>query len=314
MTFFVLLSLVGALQASDMVVSAAAAPDSITVGDRVVLTIAVEHATSESFEWPNVPDKLGSFEVVSFRPLEPVVVEGRVRSRAQYELTVFELGELEIPSMELAITAADSRETNVVETDPIKVIVYSVGVADSADIKDIKPPVGISRDWWLLAPWILGALALAALLFWLVRRMRHGDAEASVKPHLLPHEIAYAALDALESSRLLDRGDIKRYFTEASEIVRVYLDGRFGIVAMEMTSRDILRELESLRLSRREVESLEDFLRTADLVKFAKHRPGVDSCKALIPTARKFVGETMEVGKTEAEEKEPEMVGAGGRV
>lgn len=309
MSFFVLVSLVGVLQGSDVVISASAVPDSITVGDRVVLTITVEHATNESFEWPKGLETLGSFEVMSFRPLEPVVVEGRVRSRAQYELTVFELGELEIPAIGLEVTPGDPDETRAFETDPIKVIVYSVGVADSADIKDIKPPLGISRNWWLLAPWILGALALAAALFWLVRRMRRGDSATSVTPHRLPHEIAFAALDALESSQLLDRGDVKRYFTEASEIVRVYLEGRFGIVAMEMTSRDISRELESLRLSRRELDSLEDFLRRSDLVKFAKHRPGPDSCKALVPAARKFVDETMEVEQTESE-----MAGAAGRV
>ena len=309
MSCFILLSLVGALQASDIAVSASVAPDSITLGDRVVLTITVEHATNDSFEWPKEPERLGSFEVMSFRALEPVVVEGRARSQAQYELTVFELGELEIPAMGLEITLSDSAETRTFETEPVKVIVYSVGVADSADIKDIKPPLGIARNWWLLLPWILAALALAAALFWLVRRMRRGDSATSVTPQRLPHEIAYAALDALESSQLLERGDIKRYFTEASEIVRVYLEGRFGIVAMEMTSRDISRELESRQLRRRELQSLEDFIRRSDLVKFAKHRPGVDSCKALVPAGRTFVDETMEV-----DEVESELVGAGGRV
>ena len=104
MSFFILLSLVGALQGSDIAVSASAAPDSITIGGRVVLTVTVEHATNESFEWPTGPERFGSFEVMSFRPLEPVMVEGRVRSQAQYELTVFELGKLEIPAIGLEIT------------------------------------------------------------------------------------------------------------------------------------------------------------------------------------------------------------------
>lgn len=295
-------------QQSEVKVSATATPDSITVGDRVAFTVTVDHVPGVTFEWPERPDKMGQFEVLGFRVLDSLVTDGRVQSRAQYELTVFELGVLEIPPLGIPVGAADSSGEEVIETDALKVTVSSVGVADSADIRGIKPPLGIPRYWWLLAPWIAALLALAAIIYWLIRRrMRRDRGDVPAVAPLLPHELAYQALDRLESSPLLEQGEIKRYFIEASEIVRVYIEGRFGVMAMEMTSYDVLLELESHGVGRRELDALEDFLRRADLVKFAKHRPSPDLCQALVPAARRFVDETKESSDAQ---QEPELVGA----
>lgn len=281
-----------ALEEAETIVSAEVDRAEITVGGRLTLTVTIEHPPDVKVEWPAGDDKLGSFEVIEFRVNQPRIEDGRGFSSVDYVLTAFEVGELEIPSLELNV----GREAGRLTTAAIPIVVSSVLDAEAGDIQEIKPPEEIPRNWWLLAPWLLAAAALAGLGYWAYRRYRRrAGAEPAgppAEPPVPAHERAYQALQALEASSLLAEGEIKRYFTEASEIVRVYIEGRFGLVALELTSGEISSGLEARGVEREDLNLFEDLFRRADLVKFAKHRPGADACREMIPLARTIVDRT----------------------
>ena len=258
--------------------------------------VTVAHAKGQLVTWPRL-EALGDFEVLELLE-EPAVptAEGVFQSRAVYVLTAFELGDVEVPGIEIVV-ADNTGEARGLETRTLAATVVSVGRDDSGDIRDIKGPLEISRNWLLVLPWLLVGAGVSAAGYWLYRRWATrerpvDDVAAQVIASRPPHEIALEALEHLEGSGLLGRGEIKAYYIAASEILRAYLDGRFGIDAMDMTSDDVLAALVDVDIERATLGRFEGFLRESDLVKFAKLQPEESACRELIPAARWLVVRT----------------------
>jgi hypothetical protein len=93
------------------------------------------------------------------------------------------------------------------------------------------------------------------------------------KPKLPPHEIALKELEELRDKKLWQNNKIKEFHSELTEIIRKYIEGRFGIPALEMISDDIIESINRLDIDNRKKEELTEMLRLADLVKFAKESP-----------------------------------------
>ncbi len=270
----------------------------ITVGGRVNLLVSVEHEAGTVVEWPDSLD-LGPFEVLQAVVLEPEQVGERVRSAARLTLTAFELGELELPSFDLTISRPDSASSASLSTDAWTVTVASVGRDDSGDIRDIKGPLEIPRNWLLLLPWLAGLAALVAAGYWLYRRQRSRRRPAALRvpvvPPRPPHEVAYEALDKLERSSLIEKGKVKTYYIEVSDIIRAYVEGRYSVEAMEMATYEVMAGLEGTGMEIETCLEFERFFGECDLVKFAKLVPDESSCRAIVPAARGLVDTTKAV-------------------
>jgi hypothetical protein len=272
--------------AAQSTVTVAVDSSRVTVGDRITMTVAVEHPAGASVTWPDSLD-LSPFEVLAVRN-----EVGTTRSSAVLTLTAFELGMLEIPSLDVVVTAAGGAE-EVVSTSRYAVEVVSVGTDESGDIRDIRGPLGVPMSPFRLALLILLPLLLAALLFVLARRLR-SRRDDSPRPALGPlprpaHEIALEALAALGGSGMLERGEVKEFHIEASDILRRYVEARFRVEALEMTTREVLTGLEATGSEPRFRDGLGAFLEQCDLVKFAKVRPGADASRELLDLGRRLV-------------------------
>lgn len=263
----------------------------VTVGDRVTLTVRVEHGSDETVVWPDSLD-LAPFEVLAAR-VEPMRTEGgRAVSGAVLSLTAFELGELEIPSFTLDVLRPDgSREE--LETDRFGIEVVSVGTEQSGDIHEIRGPLSIPVSALRVALWglLFMLLGAALLVAWRKWRERHRPQEPSAAgpPPRPAHEVALEALERLGASSLLERGQVKEYHIEASEIVRRYVEERYRVPAPEMTTWEVLDGLERAGVDVGHREALRRFLDPCDMVKFAKVRPTADASRAVLSLGRAFV-------------------------
>ena len=123
----------------------------------------------------------------------------------------------------------------------------------------------------------------------------------SPKPLPKPWEIALESLQRLKTRKLWEQGLEKDYFTELTDILREYLYGRFGINAMEMTTRQIMDKIYESDL-RDKRDYVKQILNVADFVKFAKVRPLPADSIAAYDNAVKFVEETIPV-ETPGEDK-----------
>ncbi len=286
----------------------------VTVGDRITMTVTVEHPASARVTWPDSLD-LAPFEVLGVREL-PRAASGEVaRAALVLTLSAFELGALAIPAFDVFVTNADGTEETL-STDAFGIEVVSVGADESGDIRDIRGPLGMPMSPLRLALWVLLPLLLVAALWIAARRLRAKKGEvarpALGTPPKPAHEVALEALAALGASPLLERGMVKEFHIEASDILRTYVEARFAVDALEMTTVEVLAGLEAAGIDARFRDGLRAFLEQCDLVKFAKVRPGSDASRQLLDLGRRVVLDS--VPTPEPATPAPEPAGAQGAV
>jgi hypothetical protein len=155
-------------------------------------------------------------------------------------------------------------------------------------LRDIKPPVDIPNPWFWL--WLtLGVLALAAALFWAWKRWRKKKAATPPAPVIPAHVRAKQKLK--EALALI--GQPKEFCIVVSDTIRWYLEDRFNFHAPERTTEEFLYELqETDLLLPDQKESLSEFLKRCDLVKFARYEPGEPELHDLHGAAVRLVEET----------------------
>lgn len=170
----------------------------------------------------------------------------------------------------------------------------SVADPENPSIFDVIPDWIIDL-WWL---WIITVLAIA-VFFYAMRKYKRDGFVLPKKPEPTPYEAAINALHALKEKKLWEQGLEKDYFTELTEILRIYLFRRFGINAMEMTSRQIIASLRENKEIADKRDYFRQILNMADFVKFAKVRPLPDDNVKAFENAVRFVEETKPADKPE---------------
>ena len=266
--------------------------DLVSVGDQMEFTVRVEHDPAASVVWPDSFD-LGPVEVLGAEILPPANEGGRSITGARFTLAAFELGDIEIPSFDIRVEAPDGSSTTL-STDPYVITVQSVGLDEGGDIRAIRGPLGIPLSVIYVLPWILLLALLGGLGYWLWVRRRPVEASPrrSVVIPRFPHEDAYEALDRLRASDLVERGEIKEYYILASEIIRTYVEGRFGVCALELTTGEVVEGLWGFDVPEDAIQTFGRFASRCDLVKFAKLWPAPDACRDSLEVARAFVDQT----------------------
>lgn len=181
---------------------------------------------------------------------------------------------------------------------------YAGTAVPSWKIWDILPDF-IVDYWWVMMILALVALAAALYFVWRKRRAIIGTI-IPPKPPVPPYEMAMQQLNALKNQKLCEHGHEKEYYTRLTEILRVYLQRRFGINAMEMTSTQIMREISRNEDIKPSSSLMKQILEIADFVKFANIRPLPDDNIKSFNMAVQFVEATkpVEVPKDEADNKQ----------
>lgn len=157
------------------------------------------------------------------------------------------------------------------------------------DIRDIRGPKAVPGSWVL--PAVLAGAIIVALCAYAVWRRR--DRRARRRSLTLSEQ----ALERLESTRPLMRPATAREFgIAASEVIRNYIEKRFGVIATQRTTEEFLQTLlqSSNETLARHRSLLEEFLRQCDFVKFAGASLAVTDMESLFRSARGFVLETGE--------------------
>lgn len=164
----------------------------------------------------------------------------------------------------------------------------------STELKDIKLPVDIPSQlsWLWITLTVLALVVLIALVVvWYLRKPKK-QAVIEVNP-LTAWEKAYARLDNLKLKKLIERPSLKPFYIELSDIIRHYLEERFSLKAPEMTTEEFLESLRTMPvLNEVQKQMLEEFLRTCDMVKFAKHQPSVQEAEKSFELIKALIGQT----------------------
>lgn len=159
-------------------------------------------------------------------------------------------------------------------------------------------PDWIYYYWWVI---VLAILAIGIIVWVVLRHKGQKMPWTKPKPVIPPYELAIQRLKQLRASGLAENGDEKQYFTELSDILRQYLDGRFDINAQEMTTQQIRTAVSRSREAGAGKQQIEAVLNISDFVKFAKFRALPDDKVAAFENVVKFVELTKPQPKTEGD-------------
>jgi len=271
-----------------------------SIADRITLEMVVTADESYEVEMPAFGEKLEQFGIVDFNSTQPELLDGgRVRETRSYVLEPFLSGEYHIPAMTYRFKKRDGDEGEgyELETEELKVVVSSLlpEQAENLEIHEIAPPVELpkKRDFW---PWIAGVaavlLTIVAGLIKALGRRKRGVARIPRRP---AHEIAFEELEALVAEKLAEAGEIKAFYQRISDILRRYIENRFGLRAPERTTEEFLVEMKSSDvLDDGHKDLLGGFLQHCDLVKFAEHQPSRDDIQKTFDACKEFILETKE--------------------
>ena len=169
---------------------------------------------------------------------------------------------------------------------------------DSLDVQPIKGVIAEPINWVqdVLIPlglFLLGVLILGGLIYWFFKKSKKPKVVVpKPKEYIAPSTIAFQQLKELKNKQLWQKGDIKGYQSELTHIIRLYLENRFGINALENTTHEIGLDLKSLNLSEALRGDLQNILQVADLVKFAKAKPTDDIHEQFMTKAENFINTT----------------------
>lgn len=224
------------------------------------------------------------------------VQKGNGLIQINYEIPVqaFDSGLYQLPQF-VYVSGTDTARSNRVS---LKVI--PVPVAADATIADFTPPVSpdgklldFLPDWAIDLWWLWLSIVLLAVLFFIgMRRYRRQGALIKPKAEPNPYDVAMKRLDNLKRRQLWEQGMEKEYFTLLTDILREYLEKRFGINAMEMTTAEIIDSLSANPEVKEKRGCMHEILDVADFVKFAKVRPLPEDNIAAFDNACRFVEET----------------------
>lgn len=215
-------------------------------------------------------------------------------------LQSFDSGLYTLPPI-LYISGKDTFRT---EKSTLKVIPVNVDTLKNIhDYKNVENPDTkwtdylpdfITDYWWII---LLCLIAIAAAVYIIYRVKKGKPISLPLLPKkkvLPPYEEAVAALTALKSASLWQNGQEKEYYTRLTDILRHYIDRRFGVNAMEMTTSQILALLtnEEAKDAKNELRKILDI---ADFVKFAKMKPLADENEQSYRWAADFLEKTKPV-------------------
>ncbi len=298
------------LHAQTKAVSARAWVDSTDylIGDPITVHVVVDHPKGATVQ-PVVEDTLAGFALL--RRIPPTL-QGENATATGVVVARYDSGGATVPPL-VYFYSLPGAAPDTVSTPPVAVTIHTVPVDTSQAFKDLKPPLSVPwtlAEIALYAGVVLLAAALGYLAYWYwKKRKRVMAGEVYVPPPKAPHVLAYEELAALKEKKLWQQGLTKQYYSEVTEVLRRYIERRFGVMALEETTDEILAGLSSKQLGNGVMAETEKILRRADLVKFAKYQPGIPEHEEMMVVAYDVVDKTKPVVMTPA--TEPQRIGAG---
>jgi hypothetical protein len=244
-------------------------------------------------------------DVIHDYKLDTLSIKNGIKElEARLLLTSFDSGYYKLPLM---VAFTPDGDTIYMDSPFLDVTNIQIDTANF-EMHPIKGQIGYPITFKEVLPWILLGIFVVAAAYLLYRyiRYRRENRDFFGKPIVSdpPHIIALRALDKLRSEKLWQNGKEKLFYTGITDALRAYIEGRYGVNAMEKTSSEIMTSLSGQNIDEKLYRELDELFKTADLVKFAKYVPSTGENEEAIPSAVRFVNSTfMQELEGEKEEK-----------
>ena len=310
-------ALLGGLKAQDVEVEGKVESTDVQVGKPFTLNLSLKVPYGWFVEWNDfTTDTLSEqLDIIKRSDVERTAdADSNVIVRQQLTLMTFDTGQVQVPPIALKYARSfDDPNRLKAYTDPIDLYSTTIAVDTTLAYKPIVEPIAAPVQMKEVFPWILAVLllALAAFGVWYWRKHRKTKVDADGNnvhgPVIPPYDKAVGDLETLRQQKLWQSGKVKEYFSSLTDIAREYIEGQFGVNAVEMTTDDILEEIKPLHFSQETYDKLKDTMEVADLVKFAKYSSSNLESENAMNTMTEFVNESYAQYKQRKAEEEARL-------
>jgi hypothetical protein len=285
-------------QAQENSFSAQVDTNKILIGEQITLSLNAKIPAQIEHTWPIFSDTLAGFELIDVSKLDTLKTGDYWTLKQELTVTSFDSGYSAIPPISIQFGG------NTLQSEAIGIAIGFPEFDEEVELYDIKKPLEVPPNWWPVILIVGGGILLAVALFFIARSIKAKKLPEMKAPKIVlaPHIEAMQRLQKLENDGLWQKGEIKAYYSQLTDILRMYMERQFNVQAMESTAEEVIELLERQVLPSSHLAELRPMLRTSDLVKFAKVKPLSEENHRALALVRQFVDITKPQQETKAEE------------
>jgi hypothetical protein len=265
----------------------------LNMGDPVQVSLTIKHPKGTQITFPAIGDTLGSMEVSSASGIDTSAIGNDITLLRTYTVAAYDSGTYHAGPVQV-LYKSSTGSTDTAYSNVLYFAVATLDVDTTKPIMDIKPPLEVPYVWQEFAYHILGGalllvLLIAAYFLYQFYKKNKPVVEERYKPKDAAHVWARKELKKLEEEQLWQKGEVKHYYSRLTEILRLYLEYRYGWMGIESTTEELEAEVGMYDINTVAKGLMFETLRTADLVKFAKMLPMPDVHTKALQNVRQFV-------------------------
>ena len=296
------------VSAQPPVIKAVMDSTNILIGHQTQIHVEAAGNKNQPLQIPVITDTLiNGVEVLAISKIDTTDLgNNRIQLKYHYLITSFDSALYLLPPFKV-ISGTDTAYS---ESLALNVSTYEVDTESKKffDIKGVIEPKFVLSDYLPLIIGIICALGIIALIAFIIYRLVNNKSiipfTKKEEPFIPPHTRAIKELDLVKAKKLWQTGKVKEYHSDITDILRKYIDERFDISALEMTSGEILDKIRGYSDVDDSYDTLKQILILADFVKFAKYNPLPDENELSMMNAYLFVNNTKKEELPAAEEIE----------
>lgn len=285
-------------------ISAALDSTKIRIGEQVKLDLYVSYSAKQNnlkIQWPNIADTItDKIEVISVSVIDTTSPDKSnpdiIQQHQQITISAYDSGYFAIPGFKFFI---NNDSTTAFYSQSLFLEVHTVPTDSSiTKTKDIKPPFAEAFNWKWYSKYFYWGFSLLVIIILIVLITIYFTKKNKIvvlkseKPKIPAHIIALQSLEKIKNEQIWKEEKTKEYYSSISDTIRLYIEERFKVNALESTTAEIMKAFRSQVVDKESKDKLQQLLMLSDLVKFAKQFPIISEHTFTLQNAFDFVNET----------------------
>ncbi len=291
-------------------ISAALDSTKIRIGEQVKLDLYVSYSAKQNnlkIQWPNIADTItDKIEVISVSVIDTTSPDKSnpdiIQQHQQITISAYDSGYFAIPGFKFFI---NNDSSNAFYSQSLFLEVHTVPTDSSiTKTKDIKPPFAEAFNWKWYSKYFYWGFTLLVIIILIILITIYFTKKNKIvvlkseKPKIPAHIIALQSLEKIKNEQIWKEEKTKEYYSSISDTIRLYIEERFKVNALESTTAEIMKAFRSQVVDKESKDKLQQLLMLSDLVKFAKQFPIISEHTFTLQNAFDFVNETKREEKT----------------
>jgi hypothetical protein len=291
-------------------ISAALDSTKIRIGEQVKLDLYVSYSAKQNnlkIQWPNIADTItDKIEVISVSAIDTTSPDKSnpdiIQQHQQITISAYDSGYFAIPGFKFFI---NNDSANAFYSQSLFLEVHTVPTDSSiTKTKDIKPPFAEAFNWKWYSKYFYWGFSLLVIIILIILITIYFTKKNKIvvlkseKPKIPAHIIALQSLEKIKNEQIWKEEKTKEYYSSISDTIRLYIEERFKVNALESTTAEIMKAFRSQVVDKESKDKLQQLLMLSDLVKFAKQFPIISEHTFTLQNAFDFVNETKREEKT----------------